>query len=91
LERENNELKRASEILRKAAAFFRPGRARPQTEVMVSFIDQHRDIHWVEPICALLPMAPSTYYRHKTCEAHPERTSARSKRDQALLVDIQRV
>ena len=32
LERENKELQRANEILRKAAAFFRPGGARPPTQ-----------------------------------------------------------
>ena len=31
--------------------FFRPGGARPQTQVRVDFIDQHRDQHGVEPIC----------------------------------------
>jgi hypothetical protein len=28
---------------------------------MVSFIDAHRDDYGVEPICKLLPIAPSTY------------------------------
>ena len=31
---------------------FRPGGARPPSEVMVTFIDQHRDAYGVEPICA---------------------------------------
>ena len=57
LERENRELKRANEILKKAAAFFRPGGARPQTQVRVDFIDPHRDEHGVEPICKELPIA----------------------------------
>ena len=65
LERENRELKRANEILRKASAFFRPGGARPLTGEMVAFIDQHRDALGVEPICKQLPIAPSTYYEHK--------------------------
>ncbi|MEN7974121.1 MAG: IS3 family transposase, partial [Verrucomicrobiota bacterium] len=91
LERENRELKRANEILRKAAAFFGPGGARPQTEVMVAFIDQHRAAHGVEPICAVLPIAPSTYYHHKACLADPERLSARAKRDRMLNVQIRRV
>jgi len=29
---------------------------------MVGFIDAHRDAHGVEPICDVLPIAPSTYY-----------------------------
>ena len=32
---------------------------------MVSFIDQHRAEYGVEPICAQLPIAPSTYYEQK--------------------------
>ena len=30
---------------------------------MVTFIDQHRASYGVEPICAILPIAPSTYFR----------------------------
>jgi hypothetical protein len=33
---------------------------------MVRFIDQHRDTYGVEPICAVLPIAPSTYFLRKT-------------------------
>jgi hypothetical protein len=32
---------------------------------MVRFIDAHRDAFGVEPICAVLPIAPSTYHRHR--------------------------
>ena len=63
LERENRELKRANEILRKASAFFRAGGARPPTEVMVAFIDTVRELYGVEPMCAVLPIAPATYFR----------------------------
>jgi len=62
LERENWELRQTNEILRKALAFFRPGGARPPTEVMVAFIDEHRKCYGVEPICKILLIAPSTYY-----------------------------
>ncbi len=58
---------------------------------MVSFIDDHRDAHGVEPICAVLPIAPSTYYERKGRQAHPERLSARARRDQELQPEIQRV
>ncbi len=51
LERENRELRQANEILRKASALFCDGGARPPVEVMVGFIDAHRDAHGVEPIC----------------------------------------
>jgi putative transposase len=29
---------------------------------MISFIDEHRSVLGDEPICRLLPIAPSTYY-----------------------------
>lgn len=29
---------------------------------MTSFIDSHRSVLWVEPICRVLPIAPPTYY-----------------------------
>jgi transposase InsO family protein len=58
---------------------------------MVSFIDEHRVDHGVEPICKQLPIAPSTYYAHKSRETDPERASDRSKRDQWLEVEIKRV
>ncbi len=32
---------------------------------MVSFIDEHRGSHGVEPICSQLPIAPSSYYERK--------------------------
>lgn len=40
--------------------FFRPGTARSPSEVMVGFIDAHRAEYGTEPICAELPIAPST-------------------------------
>ncbi len=61
-ERENRELKHANEILRKVSAFF-PSGARPRTEIMASFIDDHRAKYGVEPICAELPIALATYYK----------------------------
>jgi putative transposase len=79
LERENRELKRANEILRKAG-FFRPGGARPPTEIMVSFIDKNREDHGVEPICRQLAMAPSTSYIHTARVADSERLPKRIKR-----------
>ncbi len=81
LERENRELKRTNEILRKASAYFRPGGARPPSEVMVGFIDDHRDVYGVESICTVVPIAPSTYFRHKAHQADPTRRSARAQRD----------
>jgi putative transposase len=58
---------------------------------MISFIDQHRSEYGVEPICAQLPIAPSTHYEHKAREAEPERLPPRVRRDVELSRDIRRV
>ena len=47
---------------------------------MVDFIDAHRDELGVEPICQQLPIAPSTYHRHKLHERQPEARCDRVKR-----------
>jgi transposase InsO family protein len=58
---------------------------------MVSFIDEHRKDHGVESICRMLPIAPSTYFSHKACQANPELLSARAQRDEVLREHIRRV
>ena len=58
---------------------------------MVAFIDAHREAYGVEPICAELPIAPSTYYEAKSRERDPARLPARVRRDQTLIPEIQRV
>jgi transposase InsO family protein len=58
---------------------------------MIAFIDDHRESHGVEPICRVLPIAPSTYHAHAASRADPARQSARARRDAALKVDIKRV
>ena len=58
LERENRELRQANEILRKARLFC-PGGARPPVQAMIAFIDDHRQAYGVEPICKVMPIAPS--------------------------------
>lgn len=58
---------------------------------MVSFIDDNRGTYGVEPICEVLPIAPSTYYEKKARERDPERRSARAKRDEELRAKIERV
>jgi transposase InsO family protein len=55
------------------------------------YIDDHKDRFGVEPICAQLPIAPSTYYEHKAREADPDRRPERIKRDAELEVEVQRV
>ena len=58
---------------------------------MVGFIDAHRDAHGVEPICDVLPIAPSTYYDHLAKRADPARLSDRARLDEALRREIRRV
>ena len=58
---------------------------------MVQFIADHRAVFGVEPICAVLPIAPSTNHRHRHQRTHPTRRSARAQRDDQLRVEIQRV
>jgi transposase InsO family protein len=58
---------------------------------MVTYIDDYKDRFGVEPICAVLPIAPSTYYVHKAKHRDPERRSKRAQRDDALKPEIQRV
>ena len=58
---------------------------------MIAFIDEQRAVHGVEPICKVLPIAPSTYHDHLARRADPERLSARAKRDLVLKPEIERV
>jgi len=58
---------------------------------MVAFIDDHRKTYGVEPICRVLPIAPSTYFRHKAEQRDPTRRSARVQRDEVLRAIIRRI
>ena len=58
---------------------------------MTTFIDQHRERFGVESICAVLPIAPSTYFAHAARRADPDLRSDRAKRDTTLLPEVQRV
>ena len=58
---------------------------------MVSFIDQYQGRYGVEPICNVLPIAPSTYYRSKDLNRNPDKRSHRAKRDEMLEVEVRRV
>jgi transposase InsO family protein len=53
---------------------------------MIAYIDANRDRFGVEPICRVLPIAPSTYYQHRR-----RRPSARAVRDAVLKAEIARV
>jgi putative transposase len=58
---------------------------------VIDFIDEHRAIHGVEPICCVLPIAPSTYHAHAARRADPDKLPARARRDAVLKVEIARV
>ena len=58
---------------------------------MVAFIDDHREQFGVEPICRVLPIAPSTYFRHKAEQREPTRRSPRAQRDEVLRAIIRRI
>jgi len=59
--------------------------------MMVAFIDDHRDEYGVEPICRVLPIAPSTYHEQKARQADRSRMPDRALRDEALREAIERV
>ena len=58
---------------------------------MVTFIEEHREAYGVEPICKVLPIAPSTYYEQRARRVDPELRPEREKRDDALRPEIRRV
>ena len=49
---------------------------------MVTYIDDHKDRFGVEPICAVLPIAPSTYYVNKV--QHRDRIADRLERNEMM-------
>jgi putative transposase len=58
---------------------------------MIAFIDEHRARHGVEPICRVLPIAPSTYHVHAARRVDPGKLPARVQRDITLRSEIRRV
>ena len=58
---------------------------------MIAFIDDHREVYGVEPICRVLPIAPSTYHAHVAQRTDPSRVSGRARRDAELRAAIRRV
>jgi putative transposase len=53
---------------------------------MIAYIDEFKHRYGVEPICQVLPIAPSSYY-----DAKRRLPSARALRDEELKVEIRRV
>jgi putative transposase len=58
---------------------------------MIAFIDEHRAVHGVEPICRVLPIAPSTYHAHAARRADPDKLPLRARRDITMKTEIRRV
>ena len=58
---------------------------------MTAFIDEHRAEYGVEPICKVLPIAPSTYHERVAQQRDPARLSVRARRDQDLKPEVVRV
>ncbi len=58
---------------------------------MIAFIDDHRSAYGVEPICRVLPIAPSSYHAQVAQRRAPELASARTRRDNLLKAEIRRV
>jgi hypothetical protein len=58
---------------------------------MIAFVDDHCDVHGVEPICRLLPIAPSTYFEHVARRRDSSKLPVRAKRDAELTGHIRRV
>ena len=57
---------------------------------MIAFIDDHRGAHGVEPICKVLPIAPSTYHAHVAKRNDPAKLSARARQDARLKIEVLR-
>lgn len=58
---------------------------------MVGFIDDHREKVGVEPICAVLPIAPARYDERKARDRDPHRRPARARRDEERCEHVRRV
>src|SRR4051812_49933907 len=69
---------------------FCDGGARPPLQAMIAFIDDHRPVYGVEPICRVLPIAPSTYREHAARRRNPARLPARARRDEVPPTGIRR-
>ena len=69
----------------------RPGGARPPVDVMIAFIDDHREQHGVQPIRRVRPIPPSPHCALKALRRDPSRRSDRARRDDESRPRIDRV
>jgi putative transposase len=58
---------------------------------MYGLVDEHRSVHGVEPICAVLQIAPSAYRRHAARSRDQALLSPRAQRDVALMPVVEQV
>jgi putative transposase len=58
---------------------------------MIAFIDDHRALYGVEPICKVLPIAPSTYHARMAQRVDPDKASVRARRDAELRTRIRQM
>jgi transposase InsO family protein len=58
---------------------------------MAAFIRENRSQYGVEPICEMLPIAPSTFYEVEARHRELDRMPVRAKRDAVLEPEISRV
>jgi len=56
-----------------------------------AYVDQYREVYGVEPICRVLQIAPSGYWRHAAHARNPVLRCARAQRDDELIPQIQQV
>ena len=55
---------------------------------MIAFIDDHRCVYGVGPICKVLGIAPSTYHAFKAVERNPDLASDRVRQDRLDMAAI---
>ncbi len=48
---------------------------------MIAFIEEHRKVFGVEPICRVQPIAPATFHRHAAIARNPDLASDRARQD----------
>ena len=58
---------------------------------MYRLVDEHREVHGVEPMCRVLQIAPSAYRRHAARLRDSRLLSARAQSDGLLMPTIERV
>src|SRR5512145_1881020 len=91
LEREVCELRLSERDPSQGIGIFRPGGARPPVQEMIAFIDEHLAVHGVEPICKVLPIAPSTYHCHAVRRTDLSKAPARWRSDSELTGAIRQI